>query len=78
MSQARKTAVVTGGSSGIGRAAATALKNAGCTVYELSRRDIPLEGVTHITADITKEADVEKAVAFVLEEEGKIESVRRI
>lgn len=78
MGQARKTAVVTGGSSGIGRAAAAALKNAGCTVYELSRRDIPLEGVTHITADITKEADVEKAVAFVLEKEGKIDLLLNI
>ncbi|MBR3258857.1 MAG: SDR family NAD(P)-dependent oxidoreductase, partial [Eggerthellaceae bacterium] len=34
-----KVAVVTGGSSGIGRACAETLAKAGCVVYELSRRD---------------------------------------
>ena len=31
-----RIAIVTGGTSGIGRATALALKAAGCTVYELS------------------------------------------
>ena len=33
-----KTALVTGGSSGIGRCTAAALRNAGFAVYEFSRR----------------------------------------
>ena len=48
-----KVAVVTGGTSGIGRATALALKNAGYTVYELSRRAEGVEGLHHIAADVT-------------------------
>lgn len=37
----KKIAIVTGGSGGIGRCTAAALRDAGCTVYELSRREKP-------------------------------------
>ena len=40
----KKIAIVTGGSGGIGRCTAASLKAAGCTVYEISRRDIPSDG----------------------------------
>ena len=56
-----KVAVVTGGTSGIGRATALALKDAGCTVYELSRRAQGVEGLHHISADVTKEESGGKA-----------------
>ena len=49
-----RIAIVTGGTSGIGRATALALKAAGCTVYELSRRAEGVEGLHHIAADLTK------------------------
>ena len=58
----KKTALVTGGSSGIGRCTAAALRDAGCTVYEFSRRDIPMEGVHHMSVDVTDEAAVQAAV----------------
>ena len=48
-------AVVTGGSSGIGRCTARSLLDAGCRVYELSRREIPQDGVIHLSADVTDE-----------------------
>lgn len=73
MSSDKKTAVVTGGSSGIGRAAATSLAKKGCTVYELSRRDNPPYGVNHIKADITDEAQVKEAIDTILECEGRID-----
>ena len=64
MSSVGKVALVTGGSSGIGRCTALALKDAGCTVYELSRHDAGLPGVTHLTADVTDEAAVAAAAAI--------------
>ena len=54
----RKVAFVTGGSSGIGRCTAIALRQEGCVVYEFSRRDNPIEGVYHIGVDVTDEAAV--------------------
>ncbi len=73
MSEIKKVALVTGGSSGIGRATAVSLCEKGCTVYELSRRDNPPEGVHHITADITDEAQVRSAVDEVISREGRID-----
>ena len=54
-----KTALVTGGSSGIGRSTAAALKNAGFAVYEFS-------------LDVTDENAVQKAVGEILSEAGKL------
>ena len=61
-----KTALVTGGSSGIGRCTAAALKNAGFTVYEFSRRDVPQDGINHISGDVIDEDAVQKAVGEIL------------
>ena len=51
----KKIAIVTGGTSGIGKATALALRGAGYTVYEFSRREAGVEGLHHIRADITDE-----------------------
>lgn len=69
----RAIAIVTGGSGGIGRCTAGALYRAGCTVYELSRRERPQEGVTHLRADLTDEEQVRAAVAEVIRREGRID-----
>ncbi|MEG1742920.1 MAG: SDR family NAD(P)-dependent oxidoreductase, partial [Clostridia bacterium] len=68
-----KVALVTGGSSGIGRAISSALFKNGFTVYELSRRDIPCEGVTHITADVTNESAITSAISLILKKSQKID-----
>ena len=68
-----KVCVVTGGSSGIGRCTAAAMRARGFAVYELSRREVPAEGVVHLTADVTDEAAVDAAIARVLECEGRID-----
>ncbi|MBQ7118571.1 MAG: SDR family oxidoreductase [Clostridia bacterium] len=68
-----KIALVTGGSSGIGRCTAISLKNMGCKVYEISRRDIPCEGITHLTADVTDENAVKSAVKSIIEADDRID-----
>lgn len=68
-----KVAIVTGGTSGIGRATALALKDAGYTVYELSRRAEGVEGLHHISADVTDQQAVDAAVAQVMAAEGHID-----
>lgn len=60
-----KVAIVTGGSSGIGLCTAQALRDAGCTVYELSRRAFSHPGITHICTDVTDEDAVQAAVAQI-------------
>lgn len=68
-----KVAIVTGGSSGIGRCTAAELARAGYTVYEFSRRDIPAEGVIHRSVDITSEEQVRTAVTDIAAAEGRID-----
>ena len=68
-----KVAIVTGASSGIGRCTAQALRDMGCKVYDFSRRDIPIDNVTHIKTDITKEDNVSLSVKEVIDREGRID-----
>ena len=72
-SEQKKTALVTGGSSGIGRCTASVLSKAGYLVYEFSRRDIPIEGVKHVSVDVTDEDSVQVVVEQILLERGSIE-----
>lgn len=69
----KKIAVLTGGTSGIGMQTALALKSAGYTVYELSRRAQGVEGLNHLVADVTDEAAVKKVVDEIVAREGKID-----
>lgn len=68
-----KIVIVTGGRGGIGRCTAKSLKKAGCTVYEFSRSGKTEDGIIHITADMTDEAQVRAAVDEVLSREGRID-----
>ncbi|MDR2357041.1 MAG: SDR family NAD(P)-dependent oxidoreductase [Oscillospiraceae bacterium] len=68
-----KTALITGGGSGIGRAAAARLRRAGCRVYEMSRRDVESGDAVHIRGDVTAPDDVGRAVKRVIEIEGRLD-----
>ena len=70
-----KVAVVTGGSSGIGLCTAEALRDAGCTVYELSRREFAHHGIHHICVDVTDEATVQNAIGQIVAEQKHIDIV---
>ena len=71
----KRVAIVTGGTSGIGRATALALRERGYTVYELSRRAEGMPDIRHIVADITREETLQAAVEQVLAAEGRIDVV---
>ena len=70
-----QVAIVTGGSFGIGAAAAEYLAAHGCTVYELSRHEKSggSASVRHVTADVTDDTSVAAAVRSVLDAEGRID-----
>lgn len=73
--QEHRVAVVTGGSSGIGRATAGLFAEKGWTVYELSRRGQNSGGVRHITADVTDEASLAAAFEEIYAAEGRIDTL---
>jgi NAD(P)-dependent dehydrogenase (short-subunit alcohol dehydrogenase family) len=68
-------ALVTGASTGIGRATTKALQNAGFRVFGTSRRAATegYDGVTMLTCDVTDDASVAKLVDDVLAETGRID-----
>ena len=68
-------ALVTGASSGIGRATAKALQDAGYRVFGTSRRATPekSDGITMLACDVADDASVTKLVDDVLAETGRID-----
>ncbi|APO70839.1 short-chain dehydrogenase protein (plasmid) [Rhizobium gallicum] len=68
-------AIVTGASTGIGRATAKALQQAGYHVFGTSRRSVAerSDGITMLTCDVTNDASVAKLVEDVLAQAGRID-----
>ncbi|WP_333739680.1 oxidoreductase [Streptomyces sp. IBSBF 2806] len=76
MATTRPVALVTGASSGIGKAAALALAAAGHEVIGTSRNTAhitPLKGVTFLDLDVTSDASVTAAVGEVIDRFGRID-----
>lgn len=71
----RGVALVTGASSGIGRATAEALRDAGYRVFGTSRKSVPqrFDGIAMLTCDVTSDASVAKLIDDVLAEAGRID-----
>jgi len=62
-----RTLVISGGSSGIGKATASLFVERGWRVFELSRHGRSSDGITHIDCDVCDSDSVAKAVAQVLQ-----------
>lgn len=76
MATTREIALVTGASSGIGKAAAAALVEAGFEVVGTSRKSAgvkPAAGITFIDLDVTSDESVAGAVKHVIDRFGKID-----
>jgi NAD(P)-dependent dehydrogenase (short-subunit alcohol dehydrogenase family) len=73
--QSGKTAIVTGASTGIGRASAEALAQAGFTVFGTSRRATGHgpNRVSMLTCNVTDDEAVNALVSNVLAETGRID-----
>ena len=70
-----RVALVTGASTGIGRATAKALKDDGFRVFGTSRRAVSEspDGVTMLTGDVTDDASVAKMVDELIADAGRID-----
>lgn len=76
MTTDQQVALVTGASSGIGKAAALALADAGFEVVGTSRNTAnvtPVKGVTFLDLDVASDASVHAAVRQVIERFGRID-----
>jgi NAD(P)-dependent dehydrogenase (short-subunit alcohol dehydrogenase family) len=73
MDPAGKVAVVTGGNSGLGEAAALRLAAAGATVVTLDRGGTAPGGVATVACDVSDDRSVADAVAQVVDRFGRIE-----
>jgi NAD(P)-dependent dehydrogenase (short-subunit alcohol dehydrogenase family) len=73
-----KIVLITGASSGIGRATALELLRAGHTVYGAARRVQSMDAISaaggHVLPlDVTNDADLERAVQTILDQQGRID-----
>lgn len=67
------TIVITGGTSGIGRACAEFLASEGAKVFILARHEKKVKNCTFIKCDVTKRIDVKNAMAKVVKVTGSID-----
>jgi len=66
-------AVVTGGTTGIGKACCLRLKEEGASVYNLDIADDGSREIPFIKCDVRNYAEVQTAVSYIFEKEGKID-----
>jgi NAD(P)-dependent dehydrogenase (short-subunit alcohol dehydrogenase family) len=73
MNETSRVILLTGASSGFGRAIAAALAQDGHRVIATSRGGMPVEGTTHLALDVTDEASVAAGIEEVIRTVGRID-----
>ena len=69
----KKVLLITGASSGIGKAAAIYFSENGYKVYGVARKDFNIPNVTAVLGDVTKNEDMKRVCEFVISQEGKLD-----
>ena len=70
-----RTLVISGGSSGIGKATASLFAERGWCVFELSRHGVSHDGIIHVDCDVCSEESTRKAMEEVLQQTDTIDVV---
>jgi len=70
-----RTLVISGGSSGIGKATASLFAERGWRVFELSRHGVSQEGIVHVDCDVCSEESCRQAITQVLKQTDRIDVV---
>ena len=70
-----QTLVISGGSSGIGKATAMLFAERGWRVFELSRHGQSHDGITHVTCDVCDSTSAQKAIQEVMTQTDRIDVV---
>ena len=70
-----QTLVISGGSSGIGKATASLFAERGWRVFELSRHGVSHSGIVHVDCDVCSEESTRAAIAEVLRQTDTIDVV---
>lgn len=70
-----KVLVISGGSSGIGKATASLFAERGWRVFELSRHGASHNGITHVDCDVCDEQSIRTAISEVLKQTETIDVV---
>jgi NAD(P)-dependent dehydrogenase (short-subunit alcohol dehydrogenase family) len=73
MNWEKKITIITGASSGIGKATLELLRNAGSTVYNLDNKEPSLSDPFFIRCDVSKKEEVETAIRSIHEKEKRID-----
>lgn len=73
--QSKQVVIITGASSGIGKATAQLFVTKGYNVYGVARRDFSIDGVSAVLGDITQPEDIDRIVTYVMGREGKIDLI---